>query len=145
MKNLKGILVGGPIPTKEEFLETGQLVTQLKDKVIAVRDIGDTGIAGLRALVQSCEDTLEEQEVTKQRKILDESKPWDGAWIGKFFVENEALCKKISMMHLGKDDNSVARAFSNQSLFWLVHKVGDYKFNELYSGRSGRTPKTELI
>jgi hypothetical protein len=80
-----------------------------------------------------------------ERKILDESKPWDGAWIGKFFVENEALCKKISMMHLGKDDNSVARAFSNQSLFWLVHKVGDHKFNELYSGRSGRTPKTELI
>jgi peptide subunit release factor 1 (eRF1) len=72
MKNLKGILVGGPIPTKEEFLETGQLVTQLKDKVIAVRDIGDTGIAGLRALVRSCEDILEEQEVTKQRKILDD-------------------------------------------------------------------------
>jgi peptide chain release factor subunit 1 len=72
MKNLKGIMVGGPIPTKEEFLETGQLVTALKDKVIAVRDIGDTGIAGLRMLVQSCEDILEEQEVTKQRKILDE-------------------------------------------------------------------------
>jgi len=72
MKNLKGIIVGGPIPTKEEFLETGQLVTQLKDKVIAVKDIGDTGIAGLRALVQACEDILQEQEVTKQRKILDE-------------------------------------------------------------------------
>lgn len=72
MKSLKGILVGGPIPTKEEFLETGQLVTALKEKVIAVKDIGDTGIAGLRALVRACEDTLEEQEVTKQRKILDE-------------------------------------------------------------------------
>ncbi len=72
MKNMKGIMVGGPIPTKEEFLETGQLVTALKDKVMAVKDIGDTGIAGLRALVQACEDILEEQEVTKQRKILDE-------------------------------------------------------------------------
>lgn len=72
MKNLKGILVGGPIPTKEEFLETGQLTTQLREKVIAVKDIGDTGIAGLRALVRACEDVLEEQEVTKQRKILDE-------------------------------------------------------------------------
>lgn len=72
MKNLKGILVGGPIPTKEEFLETGDLVTALKSKVIAIRDIGDTGIAGLRALVQSCDDILQEQEVTKQRKILDD-------------------------------------------------------------------------
>lgn len=72
MKNIRGILVGGPIPTKEEFLETGQLVTELKKKVIAVKDIGDTGIAGLRMLVQACEDVLEEQEVTKQKKILDE-------------------------------------------------------------------------
>lgn len=35
MPRLKGILVGGPIPTKEEFLELGDLVTKLKEKVIA--------------------------------------------------------------------------------------------------------------
>lgn len=71
-KKLKGILVGGPIPTKDEFLETGQLATQLKDKVIAVRDIGDSELAGLKELVESCKDVLAEQEVTKQRAILDE-------------------------------------------------------------------------
>ena len=32
MPRLKGILVGGPIPTKEEFLELGELVTKLKEK-----------------------------------------------------------------------------------------------------------------
>ncbi len=71
-KKLKGILVGGPIPTKDEFLETGQLVTALKEKVIAVRDIGDTELAGLKALVQASEDVLAEQEITKQKQILDE-------------------------------------------------------------------------
>lgn len=71
-KKLKGILVGGPVPTKDEFLETGQLVTQLKDKVIAVRDIGDSELAGLKELVESCKDILAEQEVTKQKAILDE-------------------------------------------------------------------------
>ncbi len=71
-KKLKGILIGGPIPTKDEFLETGQLVTQLKDKVIAVRDIGDSELAGLKELVESCKDVLAEQEVTKQKVILDE-------------------------------------------------------------------------
>lgn len=69
---LKGILVGGPIPTKEEFLEQGQLVTKLKDKVIAVKDIGDTGMPGLKDLVDSSQDVLAEQEITKQKKILDE-------------------------------------------------------------------------
>ena len=31
MPRLKGILVGGPIPTKEEFLELGERVTKLKE------------------------------------------------------------------------------------------------------------------
>jgi len=70
-KKLKGILVGGPIPTKDEFLAQGQLVTQLKNKVIAIRDIGGTGMHGLQELVERCSDTLSEQEITKQRVILD--------------------------------------------------------------------------
>lgn len=40
LKGLKGILVGGPGPTKEDFLKEGNLVTALKDKVLAVKDIG---------------------------------------------------------------------------------------------------------
>ncbi len=71
-KKLKGILVGGPIPTKEEFLDKGQLTTQLKEKVIAVKDLGGTGMPGLIDLVNLCEDVLAEQEVTKQKRILDE-------------------------------------------------------------------------
>jgi peptide chain release factor subunit 1 len=71
-KKLKGILVGGPVPTKDEFIETGQLVTQLKDKIIAVKDIGDSELAGLKELVEVSKDVLAEQEVTKQKAILDE-------------------------------------------------------------------------
>ncbi|MBU2576603.1 MAG: helix-turn-helix domain-containing protein [Nanoarchaeota archaeon] len=70
-KKLKGILVGGPIPTKDEFLAQGQLVTKLKEKVIAIKDIGGTGMHGLQELVENCEDVLAEQEITKQRLILD--------------------------------------------------------------------------
>ena len=71
-KKLKGFLIGGPIPTKDEFLEQGQLVTALKEKVIAVKDIGGTGMHGLQELVERCQDVLSEQEITKQRQILDE-------------------------------------------------------------------------
>jgi peptide chain release factor subunit 1 len=70
-KKLKGILVGGPIPTKDEFLAQGQLVTKLKEKVIAVKDIGGTGMHGLQELVEVSQDVLAEQEITKQRVILD--------------------------------------------------------------------------
>jgi len=72
MKKLKGILIGGPIPTKEEFLESGNLVTALKEKVLAVKDIGDTGMPGLKNLIEVSQDVLAEQEITKQKQILDE-------------------------------------------------------------------------
>jgi len=71
-KKLKGILIGGPIPTKEEFLEQSQLVTALRDKVIAVKDLGGTEMHGLQELVGLCQDVLSEQEITKQQQILDE-------------------------------------------------------------------------
>jgi len=71
MKKLKGILIGGPIPTKEEFLEDGQLVTALKNKVIAVKDIGYADEHGLGLLVEAAQEELVEQDITKERKIME--------------------------------------------------------------------------
>lgn len=72
MKNLRGILVGGPIPTKEEFLEEGQLITALKSKVVAVKDIGYADEHGLKLLVESAQEDLAELEIMKEKKILEE-------------------------------------------------------------------------
>lgn len=71
MPRLKGILVGGPIPTKEEFLELGDLVTKLKEKVIAVKDIGYTDEHGLKLLVEASEEDIAEQEIIKEKKIIE--------------------------------------------------------------------------
>lgn len=71
MPRLKGILVGGPGPTKEQFLQEGQLVTELKDKVIAVKDIGYTDEQGLEHLVQASQDTLAKQEIIREKQILE--------------------------------------------------------------------------
>jgi len=71
MPKLKGILVGGPIPTKEEFLAEGQLVTKLKEKVIGVKDIGYVDTQGLKMLVEASQDVLAEQEITKEKKLLE--------------------------------------------------------------------------
>ena len=72
MKKLKGILVGGPGPTKEDFLKEGQLVTALKDKVIGVKDIGYADEHGLGLLVEVSKDVLAEQEITREKKILED-------------------------------------------------------------------------
>ncbi len=71
MPRLKGILVGGPIPTKEDFMETGDLVTKLKEKVIALKDIGYVDEHGLMLLVESSQEDIAEQEIIKEKKILE--------------------------------------------------------------------------
>lgn len=71
LKNLKGILVGGPIPTKEEFLKEGNLVTALKNKVLAVKDIGYADEHGIELLVEACKDVLEMQEITQEKKLIE--------------------------------------------------------------------------
>jgi hypothetical protein len=75
------------------------------------------------------------------KEILKESKPWDGIWIAKLFVSNTVEARHISIT----TRNSVAVPFSDLSMKWLTHKVGDSKFNDTYSGRSGRTLESELI
>jgi len=71
MPRLKGILIGGPIPTKEEFLEEGHLVTKLKEKVIAVKDIGYVDEHGIKLLVEASQEDLAEQEIIKEKKIIE--------------------------------------------------------------------------
>jgi len=71
MKNLKGLLVGGPGPTKEDFLKEGNLVTALHEKVVAVKDIGYADEHGLELLVECSGDVLAEQEIIYEKKILE--------------------------------------------------------------------------
>lgn len=71
LPKLKGILVGGPIPTKDEFLDGEYLPTQLGEKVIGRVDIGDTDESGLKELVMKSQDILANQEIIKEKQILE--------------------------------------------------------------------------
>jgi len=71
MKKLKGILIGGPIPTKDEFIDGKYMVTKLQEKIIAKVDIGDANESGLKELVAKSQDVLAEQESIKEKKLLE--------------------------------------------------------------------------
>lgn len=81
IKNLQGILIGGPGPAKEDFYNSDYLLDQLKKKVIALKDTSDTGDQGLRQLVHKSDDILAKEEIIQEKKILD-----------------------VFFMHLAKDD-----------------------------------------
>ena len=70
LKNLKGIIVGGPGPTKHEFVEGNYITTELKDKIIAIKDLSYTGDFGLQELVDKSQDTLAKEEIAEEKAIM---------------------------------------------------------------------------
>lgn len=93
MPKLRGLIIGGPGPTKDDFLKEGQLVTALRNKVIAVKDIGYSDEYGLKLLVEASTDVLAKQEIILEKELLKEffsmlaTKPHLVAY-GKENVEN---------------------------------------------------------
>jgi len=69
--DIKGILVGGPGPTKEIFLDGDFLQTELKKKVIGVKDLSYTGEFGLHELVDKSQDVLMQQDIAKEKKFME--------------------------------------------------------------------------
>ena len=69
-QEIKNVLLGGPGPTKEEFFNT--LPTHLKEKIIGVQDVGDSGEPGLKELVNKSQDILDETEMIIEKRITDE-------------------------------------------------------------------------
>ena len=69
-KNLKGIIVGGPGPTKYDFIDTGYITTEVKNKIIAIKDLSYTGEFGLKELVEKSEDVLAKEGIIEEKKIM---------------------------------------------------------------------------
>lgn len=94
---LKGILIGGPIPTKDEFIEGEYMVTKLREKIIGRVDLGDSSKSGLKELVEKSQDILASQEIIKEKKLLE-----------KFF---ETLGEKPNLIKYKEEDVRKALEF----------------------------------
>ncbi len=70
LKDLKGVLVGGPGPTKYDFIE--YLATELREKILAVKDLSYTEEFGLQELVERSKDVLANEEVMGEKKIMNQ-------------------------------------------------------------------------
>ncbi|RJQ17378.1 peptide chain release factor 1 [Candidatus Woesearchaeota archaeon] len=89
-EGLKGIVVGGPGPTKYEFVEGNYITNEVKKKILAVKDVTYTGMFGLQELLERSEDVLANEEVAEEKQIMR-----------KFF---ELLATRPSMVTYGKNE-----------------------------------------
>ncbi|MGM5488042.1 MAG: peptide chain release factor aRF-1 [Nanobdellota archaeon] len=68
--DVKGIIVGGPGPTKHELVDSGFITGNVKDKIIAVKDLSYTGPFGLQELLEKSDDVLANEEVIQEKKLM---------------------------------------------------------------------------
>ncbi|MEM5882891.1 MAG: peptide chain release factor aRF-1 [Candidatus Aenigmatarchaeota archaeon] len=68
---LKGVLIGGPGPTKETFVQGNYLHHEIQKKILGVKDTSYTGEYGLRELVNRSEDLLEKALIMKEKEIMN--------------------------------------------------------------------------
>ena len=65
-----GLLVGGPGPTKDEFLKGGYLHYELQKKILAVLDLGYSGREGVRELVEKGSDVLKDVRLIEEKRLV---------------------------------------------------------------------------
>jgi len=70
MNELKGIIIGGPGTTKNNFATGNHLNEQIKKKILAIKDITYTNEDGLNDLLEKSQDVLAEDEVMAEKKII---------------------------------------------------------------------------
>ena len=69
---LSGVLVGGPSPTKDEFLDGEYLHHEIQAQVLGKFDVAYTDESGLHDLVDAAEDVLLEHEVLQDKQVMEE-------------------------------------------------------------------------
>ena len=128
--DIKGVLLGGPGPNKENFLNGNFLAPSIKDKVLAVADIGYTGMQGLEELVAKSEDVLAQEEITKEKVAVN-----------RFL---EVLAKKPSFAAYGEEEIKKALEMGAIELLLLSEEIGEDKIEE-YAEKSEESSSEWVI
>ncbi len=131
MPKLKGILVGGPIPTKDEFLDDEYMVTQLREKVIGRVDIGGSDESGLKELVEKSQDILVNQEIIHEKKLME-----------RFF---ETLGERPDMATLKEPDTRQALEYGAVETLFLSKKTDKKIAKELKNIAENISANIEII
>ncbi|MDY6965169.1 MAG: peptide chain release factor aRF-1 [Halobacteriota archaeon] len=66
---LQGVLIGGPSPTKEEFIKGEYLHHELRKKLIGAFDVSYTDESGLSELVDKAGEKLYEIDLMKEKRL----------------------------------------------------------------------------
>ncbi|MEM0217704.1 MAG: peptide chain release factor aRF-1 [Candidatus Nezhaarchaeales archaeon] len=70
VKDLKGIILGGPGPTKNDFYDGDYLPYDLKRMVIGIVDVGYTGEEGVYEVIERAQSLLEGMRYVHEKQVI---------------------------------------------------------------------------
>ncbi|AUB54818.1 MULTISPECIES: peptide chain release factor aRF-1 [Methanobacterium] len=70
LEGLKGIIIGGPGHTKEDFINGDYLHHEIKQKIITTVDTSYTGDFGIREVIDKSMDVLTEIDIMREKKLV---------------------------------------------------------------------------
>lgn len=112
-KELRGILVGGPGPTKEFFVKSEYLHYELQKKIIDTFDVGYTDEYGLRELVEKAREALRGIDLMREKDLMQQlfeeiRKPDGGLSIyGEEQVRDALMIGAVNALLLSEDMRKV--------------------------------------
>ncbi|MBI4182342.1 MAG: peptide chain release factor aRF-1 [Candidatus Aenigmarchaeota archaeon] len=71
MKHLKGVIIGGPGPIKEDFATKEGLNYEVRKKVLGVVNTSYTGLFGLQEMVERGKDVIAQATAVKEADLLE--------------------------------------------------------------------------
>jgi peptide chain release factor subunit 1 len=97
LKNLKGIILGGPGVTVNLFMGHDYVTGDLKKKIIGTKDLSYTGEFGLQELLEKSADLLASEEVSKEKLIVAKFLNMLAKTPGKVSYGKEHVLKLLGM------------------------------------------------
>lgn len=118
--DLKGVIIGGPGFTKEEFVKGDYLQYEIKDKVIATIDTSYTGEFGIREVIDKSADILDDLDVMHEKKAVQRFlkeliKEKGLASYGEDEVRNNLVIGAVDTLLLSEDLMSIRKVLKCQS------------------------------
>jgi peptide chain release factor subunit 1 len=83
VEDLQGLLIGGPSPTKEDFIKGSYLHYELQKRILGEFDVAYTDESGLYELVDASGEVLEGMDLMREKKLMTR--------FMKFIASNEAM------------------------------------------------------
>jgi len=131
MEGLKGILVGGPGPTKYDFVDSGHITEEVKKKIIAIKDLSYTEEFGLEELLEKSQDVLAQEEVIEEKKL-----------VSKFL---ETLAIKPNMVTYGEQNTLKALEMGAVATLLLSDALDEQKIEQFESTAKAFSTEIRIV